>query len=653
MSHAELIALQQQLLGRYSLERELGRGGMGVVYLARDIRLDRPVAIKALHPSLAVDPEARSRFLHEARTGAALAHPHIVPIYAVEEHGATPILVMAMIDGETVGERLRRRGPVSPDEAGRILREVAWALDHAHAHGVVHRDLTLENILLERQSGRALLSDFGLARRSDLPDTGPLLGTPSGLAPELIRGDPATPASDLYALGIAGWTILTGSLPFTGEPAAVLAKHLVQPAPPLAPLAPGASPKLVVAIMQCLDKDPDARPASAAAFLGALERVTEPIVVAPPLREWFTRWERIAPIYSIGTPLLALQTWLLAMAYFRYAEARYAVAAMVSTAISLSIVPLGAHLLFELSQLRRLHSAGFTLADVHAATPHFRATELVQQQREGLRPLASRLIRDLAVVFGVVVVLDILFVEPNLALLETASQAVRLWFAGLAGFMPSLYLLTMIGIGIGFVSPGFRIAPHGRLRRLMDRFWSTRIAKHAERLAAIGQRMVAPRTSTLHRPTEMVLGLAVDDLWRAIPADRREEFGDVPALAHSLERGATELRSLIHAVEASERDLDVPVQERAALSEHRETLERRHRDAIATLERIRLQLLRTLADRHRTVDLAAQLEAARELEGALVRTIAGQAEVRRLLRGTRPRPSRGTPTPTPPTRVAA
>ncbi|MEI2720712.1 MAG: serine/threonine-protein kinase [Gemmatimonadales bacterium] len=267
-ARAEFIALQQALLGRYSLERELGRGGMGTVYLARDLRLERPVAIKALHPALAADPEACARFLREARTAAGLAHPHIVPIYSVEESDAAPLLVMAMIDGETLGARLRSRGPLPADDAARVLREIAWALDHAHAHGVVHRDLTVDNILLERHTGRALLGDFGLAQRSDTIDVGPVFGTPGYLAPELIRGDAATPASDLYALGVVGWATLTGKLPFAGDASAVLARHLMQPAPALAPLAHGASPRLVAGIMQCLAKDPDARPASATAFLG-------------------------------------------------------------------------------------------------------------------------------------------------------------------------------------------------------------------------------------------------------------------------------------------------------------------------------------------------------------------------------------------------
>jgi serine/threonine-protein kinase len=204
------IELQQALLGAYSLERELGRGGMGVVYLAREIRLDRPVAIKVLHAELAVRPEARRRFVQEARTAARLAHPHIVPIYSVEERGSLVYFVMALVDGETLGQRIRRRGALPPDEAERGLRETAWALGYAHAHGIVHRDLTLENILIERHSGRALLADFGIAGERDAIDGEPVFGTPGFLAPEVIRGEPADARSDLYALGVVGFSALAG-----------------------------------------------------------------------------------------------------------------------------------------------------------------------------------------------------------------------------------------------------------------------------------------------------------------------------------------------------------------------------------------------------------------------------------------------------------
>lgn len=145
MPSPEFLSLQRAVMGRYSLDRELGRGGMGVVFLARDVALDRLVAVKLLPAETAVDPDVRGRFVGEARTAAALSHPHIVPIHAVEETDAAVFFVMSYVDGETLGARVRRTGPLSAAETMRIVQEVAWALAHAHARGVVHRDVKPDN----------------------------------------------------------------------------------------------------------------------------------------------------------------------------------------------------------------------------------------------------------------------------------------------------------------------------------------------------------------------------------------------------------------------------------------------------------------------------------------------------------------------------
>src|SRR5689334_2392946 len=200
----EFIALQRALAGRYSLDRELGRGGMGIVYLARDVSLERPVAIKLLPPALAALPGYRDRFVREARTAAALAHPHIVPIHAVEERDGLVYFVMEYIAGETLGERIRRAGPLGADEATRILREVAWALGHAHGRGVIHRDIKPDNILLEAGSGRAVVTDLGIAHAEGTEVSG-AAGTPHYMSPELLAGGAPSVASDLYALGVTAW----------------------------------------------------------------------------------------------------------------------------------------------------------------------------------------------------------------------------------------------------------------------------------------------------------------------------------------------------------------------------------------------------------------------------------------------------------------
>ncbi|HEX9610805.1 MAG TPA: serine/threonine-protein kinase, partial [Gemmatimonadales bacterium] len=163
MTDAVFLGFQAAIAGRYSLERELGRGGMGIVYLAREVRLDRPVAIKLLPPGRARDRTLRERFLREARTAAKLSHPNIIPIHAVDETDEFVFFAMAYVDGETLTDRVRRRGPLPPAEAARVLRDIAWALAYAHAQGVIHRDVKPDNILIETGTSRALVADFGIA----------------------------------------------------------------------------------------------------------------------------------------------------------------------------------------------------------------------------------------------------------------------------------------------------------------------------------------------------------------------------------------------------------------------------------------------------------------------------------------------------------
>ena len=242
MASPEFIALQRAVAGRYSLDRELGRGGMGVVFLARDVALDRLVAIKLLPPSLAADPELRARFLTEARTAAKLSHPNIVPIHAVEEHGDLVFFVMGYVDGGTLGSRVRRGGPLPTVELTRAIQEVAWALGHAHARGVIHRDVKPDNVLFERETGRALVTDFGIARvvaAGDTPPSGAVRGTPQYMSPEQASGGAVDARSDLYSLGVTAFFAATGRLPFeSGTVEGFVAKHAAEPAPPLAPLVP-------------------------------------------------------------------------------------------------------------------------------------------------------------------------------------------------------------------------------------------------------------------------------------------------------------------------------------------------------------------------------------------------------------------------------
>ncbi len=271
--------LQSTLHKRYHLERELGKGGMGAVYLARDLQLERLVAIKVLPPELAVRPELRERFLRETRLAAGFSHPNIVAVHAVEDHPQLLAFVMGFVEGETLGQRVRRAGPLNGAEAVRMLQEVAWALSYAHGRGVVHRDIKPDNILIERATGRALLTDFGIARSSaagvsNLTQVGEVVGTPQFMSPEQAAGEPLDGRSDLYSLGVVAFFAVTGRLPFDAPSAgAVMAMHLTQAPPKTASLRPDLSQALCAAIDRCLEKDPAARFESGEALAAALDPI--------------------------------------------------------------------------------------------------------------------------------------------------------------------------------------------------------------------------------------------------------------------------------------------------------------------------------------------------------------------------------------------
>ena len=263
---SEFKARSRALAPDFVLDREIGRGGMGIVYLGTDVKLDRAVAIKVLPELLSDVPEVRERFLREARTAAKLAHPNIVPIHRADEMDGVVFIVMTYIDGASLADRLAAQTVIAPSAIVPILRDVALALDYAHGHGVVHRDIKPENILVEGSSGRAWVTDFGIARLAEakpLTATGQVLGTVHYMSPEQITGEPVDGRSDLYSLGVVGFRALTGRLPFDNETAsAVLVAHVVKSPPKVRDVAPDAPVALADVIDTCLAKDPAARFAS-------------------------------------------------------------------------------------------------------------------------------------------------------------------------------------------------------------------------------------------------------------------------------------------------------------------------------------------------------------------------------------------------------
>jgi serine/threonine protein kinase len=277
-----LASLQRVVKGRYRILRPLARGGMSTVYLAREVGLDRQVAIKVLNGAAARHLEDRERFRREARTLAGLAHPSIVPVLALGEPGTTPYFVMRYVPGESLADRLERVGRLGAAETCAILADVAEALDFAHRTGVIHRDVKPENILLEGGSGRALLTDFGVAivltsehSRSEVSKS---FGTPDYMSPEQILGEQEFDGrGDLYSLGVVGFRMLAGRLPFRGSsPEAVAAQHVSLPAPAVEGLVAGLPPRLASAINRCLEKEPRRRWPDGRSLAGALRAAVGP-----------------------------------------------------------------------------------------------------------------------------------------------------------------------------------------------------------------------------------------------------------------------------------------------------------------------------------------------------------------------------------------
>src|SRR5467141_584277 len=349
----EFLALQELLAGRYSIERELGRGGMGIVLLARDVALDRPVAIKLLPPHLATRPDERDRFLQEARTAAGLAHPNIVPIHLVEARGELVFFVMGFVDGETLRDRVERAGPLSPRLAMKLLQEVAWALGAAHQRGVIHRDVKPDNIMIERATERAVVTDFGIAlgRRGESAGS-PVVGTARYMSPEQACGEPVDARSDLYSLGATFFYALTGRAPFqAANVPAILTKHVYEPAPLVQTLRPEVPTKLAAVVDRLLRKAPAERFQTADDLARVVGEVRGRDFRAPPLLRAFVRNAQVSTLVLLTSVLAGRGTGMI-----------------------------GAILLFQLVVVaRRLLKDGYTFGDIRAA---LLAERQVQQEED-------------------------------------------------------------------------------------------------------------------------------------------------------------------------------------------------------------------------------------------------------------------------------
>src|SRR5205814_9861778 len=257
--------LQRLVEGKYRVERMVGKGGMGAVFLAHDLTLEREVAIKVLPPDISMDEHIVKRFQQEAKTAARLDHTNIIPIYRVESEGGLNYFVMKYVAGTSLEDVLDQKpsSPLTIDYIQRVLWEAACALGHAHQRGVVHRDVKPANIMFDHD-GRVMLTDFGISKAlqaaTGLTATGMIVGTPHYMAPEQGKGAPVDGRADQYSLGVVGYRMITAELPFSGDSVhTIIYKHIYEEPPLASTKRSGIPASLTVAISRALAKEPDQR----------------------------------------------------------------------------------------------------------------------------------------------------------------------------------------------------------------------------------------------------------------------------------------------------------------------------------------------------------------------------------------------------------
>ncbi|MDP3911555.1 MAG: serine/threonine-protein kinase [Gemmatimonadales bacterium] len=583
-----LLDFQAAVAGRYAVERELGRGGMGIVYLARDLRLERVVAIKVLPPDRTRDAFSRERFMREARTAAKFSHPHVIPIHAVEEAGDFVFFVMSYVDGETLGAVLRREGRLKPHDAARILRDVAWALAYAHGQGVIHRDVKPDNILLEHGSGRALVADFGIARLVAVPGLSgesELVGTPEYMSPEQACAAPLDGRSDLYSLGVVGYYAVSGRLPFSaGTVAGLLAQHAAQPPPPLE--ARGAPQTLVAAIERCLAKDPERRFQTGEELADVLAPVAEGRRELPvPIRAFLSerRGQYVTPF--LGAALLVpMGLSLLLDAAFAGNPPALFRGGIAGIALVLCVIGAASPAALAWRSARRLlkeryrhddlvHGLGLEVARRREEQDF--ATDAAERDGGGERwSWWGRTMRAK------------MYAALGLAAASGAAAFVVPYPGVLLAFgVFGLSCATAVATGLAALAASRGRRGDAEERRL--RFWKGRLGRWLFRLARVGLERSAVPFAGGDRPTEVALGIAAVELFEALPAESRRALGALPDVVRRLE-------ARVRALGGSGQ-------------------EAKRAEALGALEAVRIDLLRLHAGVGTVQGLTADLGAARRV----------------------------------------
>lgn len=595
----EFLAFQAALAGEYSLRRELGRGGMGIVYLARDVQLDRDVAIKVLPSHLARSTDSRGRFLREARIAAGLSHPHIVPIHRVGEAGGFVFFVMTFVEGETLGERLRTRGPLPPADAMRVMREVAWALAYAHGRGIVHRDVKPDNILLEANTGRALVTDFGIARADDQSlsvENGPVMGTAHFMSPEQALGMAIDGRSDIYSLGVVGYLAVSGRLPFDAPNLrALVVRQNSEPAASVALVSPGLPSTIGAAIDKCLSRDPEMRFADADTLAIALAPAPDTRPALPPaLRAWVSARNRALPVYAAWTTMWGLGSLATVISMLEFGNFRYIGSLFAS--IGLAAVPLLPIVSSHLIQARRLFRSGHTVGDMHfaldvAAREQAENDSLVVNASTGL---AQRLLQP----------------ATYAALAWSATTAVLAYLHLIR--TSNLALPFFVTVGLGVLSNVLEVNLIPKVLRktlqsgIRGRLWKSRLGVWVARKLGAATESRALDAGAF-RATEVALGVAAADLFTALPTAYRAQLSELPATVEALEAQAAAARAEIEML-GSLASTGAGAQ---VLAARRANASSQLTRSVAALESIRLDLLRLHANAGDLAPLTTLIDAAR------------------------------------------
>ncbi len=536
---------------------------------------------------------------------------------------------MAFVAGGTLGQRVRSQGPLPPSEAARILREVGWALAYAHAQAVIHRDVKPDNILLEEGTGRALVTDFGIAgfmQGTAATGLGEIIGTAEFMSPEQASGKGVDARSDIYSLGVVGFYALSGRLPFQGTTVAETVRQLLEDAPPtLGSVASGIPSRLARVVDRCLQKDPAARFESAELLAEAVDAALRARRDVPvPVRMFVSDPIDLpgdGPLYFTAGSLMGLSilaTLELFLADIGGSAAWGFIAGYLMLMVGIPVVLIS-------KRVRRLLASGHTLADVEIAL-----RREVEEKRE-----------ELLYAHG-----------EKAARYERLSRVLA--YAGLGGAMgagglamalapltPSLAALLgpVFGVSsvVGVLSS---IMAREQAKQRVDmkaerrfKFWRSRFGHLLAKLSGIGLRRPAIALGATHRPTELQVGLAVEALFESLSREVRHSVGDVPAVVHRLEANAQSLRQTIERLqEAEAATLGAGEGMPEDLVASRQKAERHLADAVAGLETIRLGLLRLSAGAGSIEGLTTDLLAAGEIGDNIDHMLEGLAEVEESLK---------------------